>query len=244
MSIIKVKCQDQTLSFLNTPLIASGGLGEDFMQFEFCSKWDGLERTAVFWRNEKDAYHVLLDDQDLCEIPPEVLQDGGLIYFGAFGVDAAGKQRTTEVLTYRIEQGAITTGTKPSDPTPDIYTQLLEQYAAIVAMYAAKANKVTGAVAGNFAGLDEDGNLTDSGKKPTDFAYIEVSEHEPMDGGPVLWFNTSGINPKDMEAVMLSFGDGDETVKAEVDGEEHGVENATVNTEPEDEGVYDFNIEQ
>ena len=33
-----------------------------------------------------------------------------------------------------------------------------------------KADKVTGATAGNFAGLDEGGNLTDSGKKAADFA--------------------------------------------------------------------------
>lgn len=35
---------------------------------------------------------------------------------------------------------------------------------------AKKADKVTNATAGNFAGLDENGNLTDSGKKATDFA--------------------------------------------------------------------------
>lgn len=33
-----------------------------------------------------------------------------------------------------------------------------------------KADKVTGATKGNFAGLDENGNLTDSGKKAADFA--------------------------------------------------------------------------
>lgn len=243
MSTILIKCQDQVLAFENTPLIASGDLGVDFVQFDFCDRWDGFERTAVFWRNEKDAYHQLLDDEDRCEIPPEVLQEGGLIHFGVFGVNAAGQQRTSNVLNYRIEQGAITTDTKPSDPTPDMYTQMLEQYASIVSMYTSKANKVTGAVPGNFAGLDEDGNLIDTGKKPTDFIGIAIGEQEPA-FGPVLWFNTSGINPKEMEAVLLDFGDGDETVKAEVDGEEHGVENATVNTEPEEPGVYDFNIEQ
>ena len=36
--------------------------------------------------------------------------------------------------------------------------------------FAKKADKVTGATAGNFAGLDENGNLTDSGKKAADFA--------------------------------------------------------------------------
>lgn len=40
----------------------------------------------------------------------------------------------------------------------------------------AKADKVVGAVAGNFAGLDENGNLTDSGKKATDFSKVEASE--------------------------------------------------------------------
>lgn len=128
MSTILVKCQDQVLAFENTPLIASGDVGVDFVQFSFCDLWDGYKRAAVFWRNEKDVYHVNLDEEDRCEIPKEVLQDGGLIYFGAFGVNAAGQQRTSKVLTYRIEQGAITTDTKPSDPTPDIYTQIMQEF--------------------------------------------------------------------------------------------------------------------
>lgn len=36
-----------------------------------------------------------------------------------------------------------------------------------------KADKVSGATAGNLAGLDADGNLTDSGKKASDFATTE-----------------------------------------------------------------------
>lgn len=36
--------------------------------------------------------------------------------------------------------------------------------------YSGKADKVDGATAGNFAGLDAEGNLTDSGKKAADFA--------------------------------------------------------------------------
>ena len=39
-----------------------------------------------------------------------------------------------------------------------------------------KADKVTDAVAGNFAGLDENGNLVDSGKKADDFATKEQGE--------------------------------------------------------------------
>lgn len=124
-TIIKLRCVDQVLAFETTPVIASGGQQEDFIQVSFCSKWDGLIKTAVFWRNEDDAYHVPLDDTGSCVIPPEVLTDEGSIYFGVFGVSAAGKQRTSEVLRYVVAKGAITSGTKPSDPTPDLYTSVM-----------------------------------------------------------------------------------------------------------------------
>lgn len=134
MSTIKLRCTDQVLTFENTPVIASGGLEEDFIEFDFCSQWDGFERTAVFWRTEAEVYHVILDENDSCQVPPEVTADDGTIFFGVFGVDPAGRQRTTEVLTYLIVKGAITTGTKPSEPTPDIYTQLIAKYDEMLAI--------------------------------------------------------------------------------------------------------------
>lgn len=127
-TIIKVRCLDQVLTFESTPVVASGGLEEDVLQVSFCSKWDGLTRTAVFWRSEDEAYHVPLDDKDSCTIPREVLQTEGTIYFGLFGVSSDGRQRTSEAMRYTIVKGAITDGTKPSDPTPDIYTDLLAKY--------------------------------------------------------------------------------------------------------------------
>ena len=136
-TIIKVRCTDQVLTFENTPIIASGGLEEDFVSFAFCSKWDGLGKTAVFWRSEADVYHVVLNEDNACPIPPEVLTAEGVIYFGVFGVNAEGKQRTSEILRYNIAKGAITEGTQPSDPTPDIYTQLLAYYADAQVKYEA-----------------------------------------------------------------------------------------------------------
>ena len=97
---IRVRCTDQVLTFENTPVIASGGLEVDRVHFEFCGKWEGSVRTAVFWRSPTEAYHVLLDDSDTCAIPREVLQADGLIFFGVFGVYPDGRQRPTEVLTY------------------------------------------------------------------------------------------------------------------------------------------------
>lgn len=257
---IRVRCTDQVLTFENTPVIASGGREVDSVHFEFCGKWEGSVRTAVFWRSPTEAYHVLLDDSDTCAIPREVLQADGLIFFGVFGVYPDGRQRPTEVLTYRVVKGTITESTKPTDPAPDIYTQLQAAYADALAKMTAyqanterlmaehlaemeqtvegyhddnakhmaaheqtvaaamaqheqtvaqqmaaheqavdvtignvvaaaeqaaaaanaataaagtKADKVNGATAGNFAGLDANGNLTDSGKKPSDIPSKE-----------------------------------------------------------------------
>ena len=130
---IRVRCTDQALTYENTPVIASGGLEVDSVHFEFCTKWDGFVRTAVFWRSPAEVYHVLLDDTDTCKIPREVLQQDGLLHFGVFGVHADGRQRPAEALTYRVVKGAITEGTKPTDPTPEIYTQLLAEYAEMQA---------------------------------------------------------------------------------------------------------------
>lgn len=132
-TIIKLRCVDQVLAFETTPLIASGGQQEDFIQVSFCPLWDGTVKTAVFWRTEDDVYHVPLDETGACVIPPEVLTDEGAFFFGVFGVYANGKQRTTEALRYNVAKGAITVGTKPSDPTPDLYTSVMAMAQQMVA---------------------------------------------------------------------------------------------------------------
>lgn len=129
-TIIKVTCTDQVLTVTDTPVIASGGVDVDCIQFEFCTKWDGFTKTAVFWcnDNEENAYHVLIDDNGVAVIPREVLKDEGTLHFGVYGVDMNGVQRPSETLSYRVCKGPITEGTQPSDPTPDMYTQLLAAY--------------------------------------------------------------------------------------------------------------------
>lgn len=135
MSVIKIKCINQALYFENTPVIASGDKGVDFVEFSFCSKWDGYSRVAVFWRNEDEPYAVHLNEDNTCEIPKEVMTQEGVIYMGAFGVNDQGLRRTTQVLTYRIEKGAWAAGTVSPDPSPDVYDQLLALYTEMEEKY-------------------------------------------------------------------------------------------------------------
>lgn len=126
---IKVECQDQELAIVNTPVIASGGINENFMEFNFCPKWDGFSKTAVFYRNIKEVYHSVLDKNNVCEIPHEVTDFEGIMYFGVFGVSGE-TQKTSNILKYKIKQGAISTELLPSEPSEDIYLQILIQYNA------------------------------------------------------------------------------------------------------------------
>lgn len=122
---INVKCVDQTLTLKSTPLIASGDKNEDTITFAFCSQWDKFtDKTAVFYRNKNNVYYSMLDGNNTCVIPCEVLKDEGLMYFGVFASNSEGT-KTSEVLALKVVQGAITEDLKPSDPTPDIYEQIL-----------------------------------------------------------------------------------------------------------------------
>ena len=81
-TIIKVKCIDQTLTLINSPVIASGGLNENKLECEFCEKWDGFSKTAVFYQDKKNVYYSVLDENDTCVIPKEATASKGTMCFG------------------------------------------------------------------------------------------------------------------------------------------------------------------
>lgn len=54
--------------------------------------------------------------------------------------------------------------------------------------YSGKADTVSGATAGNFAGLDANGNLTDSGKKASDFKSKQTAVVDPTASGSGVEF--------------------------------------------------------
>ena len=101
----------------------AGNENIDSISFDFCPLWDGFIKTAVFYREADTAYHILLDENNSCIIPPELTQENGLIYVGVIGVDG-NKRRTTEPICFYLAEGIPTEG-RPSEPTPDIYQQIL-----------------------------------------------------------------------------------------------------------------------
>jgi hypothetical protein len=75
-----------------------------------------------------------------------------------------------------------------------------------------KADKVSGAIAGHLASLDENGNLQDSGKKPSDFApvvhdHLNISYQDSDGSGRV--YTTSSEDDGGEVHIIVKKGDGD-----------------------------------
>lgn len=124
MSQIQVKCVDQVLKIVKAPVIASGGLNEVCVVFDFCEKWDGFMKTALFYRDAETVYYAVLDDNDMCVVPWEVYHEAGYFYFSVFG-EKGSARRTSNKVRYKIVGGAITEELIPPDPTPGVYDQIV-----------------------------------------------------------------------------------------------------------------------
>lgn len=130
-TIIEVKCTDQVLTLTNTPVIASGGVGEDFVSIEFCSMWDDYAPSLLFWRKGVNPIPVLEDADGLFQVPAALTGEDGIIFFGAVGYDANGTRRTSKAISYRLEAGAITEGTELPAPSGDVFDQIMAYYADV-----------------------------------------------------------------------------------------------------------------
>lgn len=129
MTIIKARLNDQALSLSASPVVASGGVGEDNVKFAFDDAWTGYTKKAVFYCDESNVYHVDVGSDDTAVIPWEVLQYSGFMYFGVFGIKG-NEIKTSTVVRYRVEPGAITSAAQ-LDPTPNIYAEIITKLNAI-----------------------------------------------------------------------------------------------------------------
>lgn len=124
MSEIHISCNDQVLKITEAPIIASGGVNETKVVFSFCEKWNGFEKTAVFYVDEDNPFHKTLNENDTCSLPWEVYTDSGTFYITVFGVKGS-TTRTASVVKYKVSKGVVKGKTTPSDPTPDVYAQIM-----------------------------------------------------------------------------------------------------------------------
>lgn len=127
-SEIKVSCNDQVLKITESPVLAAGGVNEVRVVFTFCEKWVGFAKTAVFYRDENEVYHAVLDENDTCVVPWEVCYEAGTFYFGVFG-EKDDIRRTSNVVRYKVKNGVVASGMVPSAPSQEVYDQVMAEVA-------------------------------------------------------------------------------------------------------------------
>ena len=126
MSDIRVIVDEQTLQIINAPTIASQGINEDRVLFEFDASWDEYGKIALFYHESDPStiYQAAVDNTGVAVIPWEVTHEDGRIYFGVAGTNGD-TVYTSELLSYRIVKGLYTVGSESIIPTPDVYAQIL-----------------------------------------------------------------------------------------------------------------------
>lgn len=125
MAVLELNCNNQTLEWGTDPAeMYAGNRNIDSIKFNFCELWDGFTKTAVFYcEKARQPIHVILDETNTCLIPPEMTEINGLIYIGVFG-DKDECRRATKLKGLYLKEGIPKDG-MPSEPTPDIYQQII-----------------------------------------------------------------------------------------------------------------------
>lgn len=81
--------------------------------------------TAIFKAdNDNNAYSILLDKNNTCIIPWEVLKNAGTVNVSAF----CGDRHTANIAQFTVVQSGYTEGEMPSEPTPTVYEQILKNF--------------------------------------------------------------------------------------------------------------------
>lgn len=124
MSQIEITCIGSDAMFTNTPNIFSGG-NVDTVKFKFDDSWSNFpHKTAVFYNCPKESHIEILDTDNTVRIPKEMLLNKSKLSIGVVGTNAEDDVKTSKILTYIVNQGAITDEMEITAPTPDVWLQL------------------------------------------------------------------------------------------------------------------------
>lgn len=142
---ITLATNGERLEVIDRPIVACGDQNSVQLEVAFCGAWDGYAKTAVFYcgHDTSTVYEMVLDTDNCCMIPAEVLASACDLYIGLRGVKGDGSVLTSEVLSYTVKPGAPGGTETPEDPTPTVYEQIMAQLEETNANYNAVSEQVS-----------------------------------------------------------------------------------------------------
>ena len=130
MVSINITATDTKLCLSHT-VIPSGNRKTYELNITFDSDWDEFAKTVTFVNdnNVSETYKVLVSNNKAI-IPHEVLIDEGNLHIGIRGV-SGDKVKTTNIVSIKVIKGTPEGTITPSEPTPNVYEQILNSYNSI-----------------------------------------------------------------------------------------------------------------
>lgn len=156
MTTIYAKTDDQILSAAVSPTLASGNQNTVQLHVEFDSAWDNYTgRSALFFTsNDPTPYEKVLSSSGHCNLPPEVLKDSTHLFIVVKGVNSAtAAVKASTQLRFKVNPGDPSVVI--SDPTDDVYHQLLSLYGSMGSALAVERARIDNIIANN---NDTEGN--------------------------------------------------------------------------------------
>ena len=128
MDTIQMMVEKEQLTLESGGFLASGGGGCWRVAFRFCgTDWQGMTKTAVFIQNTgegRQTVHLLLDEQDGCMFPSQMLQQPLPVYAGVFGIGGERIRLATNFVRVEVRPGCYGQDLEP-EPLPDVYQQVI-----------------------------------------------------------------------------------------------------------------------
>jgi hypothetical protein len=116
---LKFKVEEQTLSLVNKKNVVADSLNYLTCAFGFSYEWAGLLKTAVFISESDEVYTAVLDKEDKCEVPWEVIKSPSF-RVSVYGGDLI----TTNIVLIQVTESGYLQGDISEEPTPEVYAQI------------------------------------------------------------------------------------------------------------------------
>ncbi|MBQ3903828.1 MAG: hypothetical protein II744_02525 [Eubacterium sp.] len=118
---ISFKVENQLIERTDEMTVVADSRNYLYADFEFSPEWTGTV-TAVF-KNEGVSYTAVLDSENKCAVPWEVITEGRFSVSCFCGNRITANRAYVEVLPSGYEEGET-----PAEPTPDVYEELVELF--------------------------------------------------------------------------------------------------------------------
>lgn len=127
--MLKLSIFNQRLSYFSDSEVVADSKGYLVFTLETSEDWANYVGKTVQFTRDGVTYSVTnISDGVEYAVPWEVLRGPGIMYLNAFAVMSTGKRATTNQIAVEIiESGLNEDSLAPSDPTPDIFQQYVEQ---------------------------------------------------------------------------------------------------------------------